>query len=362
MKLEVLFIGDIFRFNTIVQEYILRKITTTLGRVDSIEFIKKSDNDLLVYLEQRCETQQHTIFITTPNNYATIGKMLATVTQDNQVVKENMLIPSQAQLVDPNSYIIHHNDALFNVVIMEEGSTMPNLYKKETEQHATIHIFEEEKELLETLLQPIAQTYNLSFNVTQIVPGWLRVDIINIKFGEVDNFIASMKKLLPTKMIPQENVVAYMIEKLAHAKKKISFAESCTGGLLSYLFTKNNGASVVFDGSLVTYSNELKENWLAVDEETLLNYGAVSTEVVEQMSDGVLSVSGADYAIAVSGIAGDGGGTPQKPVGTVYIGVRSVKTHKEEHLVFQGDRNYVQMQSALYGIKMVLLLDKETFF
>jgi nicotinamide-nucleotide amidase len=80
------------------------------------------------------------------------------------------------------------------------------------------------------------------------------------------------------------------------------------------------------------------------------------------MSDGALNVSGADYAISISGIAGDSGGTPQKPVGTVYIGVRSKTEHRQEHLSLHGDRNYIQHQSVLFAIKMLLLIDKEIFF
>ena len=106
----------------------------------------------------------------------------------------------------------------------------------------------------------------------------------------------------------------------------------------------------------------LKENWLAVTHNALEENGAVSREVVTEMSEGAMNVSSADYTLSISGIAGDGGGTDEKPVGTVFIGARSETAHKEEHLNFSGDRNYVQHQSALYAIKMLLLLDKETFF
>ena len=156
--------------------------------------------------------------------------------------------------------------------------------------------------------------------------------------------------------------MAYIIERLSAANKRVSFAESCTGGLLSYYFTKNNGASTILDGALVTYSNSLKENWLAVSHEVITKEGAVSAEVVQEMSEGALNVSDADYALSISGIAGDGGGTELKPVGTVFIGVRSKTQHKEVHLHLQGDRNYVQHQSALHAIKMLILIDKEMFF
>ena len=112
----------------------------------------------------------------------------------------------------------------------------------------------------------------------------------------------------------------------------------------------------------MTYSNELKDNWLAVEGSALEEFGAVSAEVVAQMSEGTMNVSHADYTLSISGIAGDTGGTDLKPVGTVFVGVRSKEDHKEVHLQLQGDRNYIQHQSVLEAIKMLLSIDKEIFF
>jgi len=168
--------------------------------------------------------------------------------------------------------------------------------------------------------------------------------------------------LLNGKLIAASNIAAYIIEKLSHARKKISLAESCTGGLIAAYITKESGSSSIFDGSLVTYSNLLKANWLAVDNASLEKFGAVSEETVLQMAEGTLNVSDADYAIAVSGIAGPEGGSEQKPVGTVYISVRSKEKLSTQCLYLKGDRNYIQEQSALYAIKMLLTLNKELFF
>ena len=156
--------------------------------------------------------------------------------------------------------------------------------------------------------------------------------------------------------------MSYIIDKLSSQNKKIAFAESCSGGLLTYYFTKNNGASKILDGALVTYSNSMKENWLGVNSKTLEEYGAVSAQSVSEMSDGAMNVSDADYAISISGVAGEGGGTEYKPVGTIYVGVRSKTEHKESRLNLSGDRNYIQHQSVLFAIKMLLLMDKEIFF
>ena len=102
-------------------------------------------------------------------------------------------------------------------------------------------------------------------------------------------------------------------------KKTIAFAESCTGGFISYSIARIPGASDYFKGSVVAYQNEVKVNQLGVKEETLQQHGAVSEDTVKEMARGVRQRLGADVGIATSGIAGPGGGTPEKPVGTIWI-------------------------------------------
>lgn len=101
----------------------------------------------------------------------------------------------------------------------------------------------------------------------------------------------------------------------------LSLAESCTGGSLAASLTQLPGASSYFLGSVVAYSNSLKTKLLRVPPDLIREHGAVSKEVVAAMLDGILSVSGSDFAIAVSGIAGPAGGTASKPVGTVWGGI-----------------------------------------
>ena len=112
------------------------------------------------------------------------------------------------------------------------------------------------------------------------------------------------------------------------------------------------------------YAKKAQENFKMADEieDILKENGAVSVEVVSEMSDGAINVSSANYALSISGIAGEGGGTVDKPVGTVCIGVRTQNKHEEIYLNLNGDRNYIQSQSVLYAIKLLLLIDKEMFF
>jgi nicotinamide-nucleotide amidase len=363
MKLHLMFIGNKFIYNEPLQEYVLRQVKKMCDRPESITFYKDGDNSLFLEIEKELSSHEQLIIITTKQNFSTVGKLISTATNDVQVLKEEgALMPQKALIYEEGSYLLEHGETLVNVIQIDESKKMPQILIRNEITNATIHIFDEEKETLVNILTPIAQTYEVTFEVTTLIEGWQQIDISSKLYGDISNFISASKKLLSNKLIPFENIYEYIIETLSSQNKKITFAESCTGGLLSYYLTKNNGASKILDGSLVTYSNDLKDNWLAVSGETLEEYGAVSAEVVREMSDGTLHVSHADYSIAVSGIAGDTGGTELKPVGTVYIGVRSKTAHHEKHLHFSGDRNFIQNQSALYAIKMLLLLDQETFF
>ncbi len=140
-------------------------------------------------------------------------------------------------------------------------------------------------------------------------------------------------------------------------KQSITAAESCTGGLVASMITKIAGSSDIFNGSIVSYSNKIKNQELNVKNETLEKFGAVSVEVVNEMLEGVISKFQADYAIAISGIAGPSGETINKPIGTVVIGICDAKANKSiEICLFKGTRQEVQTQAAQYSLKEILKL------
>lgn len=144
-----------------------------------------------------------------------------------------------------------------------------------------------------------------------------------------------------------------IINNLKENNKTLTFAESCTGGQIAAEFTTISGVSSVLMGSVVSYSNEIKSKWLNVKEETLIAHGAVSKETVEEMLTGALQMASADYAIAVSGIAGPTGGTDEKPVGTVYIGIKNSQHSIVELHNFSGDREEVQKQAKNTAISLL---------
>ena len=149
---------------------------------------------------------------------------------------------------------------------------------------------------------------------------------------------------------------------LKQKDETITCAESCTGGLIASQITEISGSSSVFKGSIVTYSNEIKEQELNVKKETMIEHGVVSCQVVEQMCQGVLKKFDSTYAIAVSGVAGPTGGTKNKPVGTVAIGVVSAYGDNNIKLYhFNGDRKNVQLQAAKTAFEIFFeILKKNT--
>jgi nicotinamide-nucleotide amidase len=152
----------------------------------------------------------------------------------------------------------------------------------------------------------------------------------------------------------EDTIAGLCHEKLFGTGKKLAIAESCTGGLIQNLFTDNSGSSNYFAGGVVSYSNDGKRKLLGVKESTLKNFGAVSEEAVQEMLKGVRSLFDVDYAIAVSGIAGPTGGTKEKPVGLVYIGVNIEGELLVERFNFSGDRLQVKQQSAENAIYLLL--------
>lgn len=142
--------------------------------------------------------------------------------------------------------------------------------------------------------------------------------------------------------------------KLAESGRKVTCAESCTGGLLAANLTRLPGSSAWFDMGFVTYSNEAKQQLLSVNPTTLSHYGAVSEEVVREMALGALIASKADYALSISGIAGPDGGTEDKPIGLVWFGLASKKRIWAQSQHFQGDRDQIRAQAVNHAIGLLL--------
>lgn len=172
---------------------------------------------------------------------------------------------------------------------------------------------------------------------------------------ELDFYTNRMAELAGTHVIAAEDrpVPEVILNRLKARGKTLVTAESCTGGYIAHLLTRIPGASEVFLGSIVAYSNGVKSSQLGVEGETLRRFGAVSRETVQEMATGALRNLGGDYSIAVSGIMGPGGGSPEKPVGTVWIAVAHQEGVQAEKFVFSGERLQMIERTALAALGML---------
>jgi nicotinamide-nucleotide amidase len=178
---------------------------------------------------------------------------------------------------------------------------------------------------------------------------------------KVDEFVARITERVGASVVAQEDIPLEkaILNFMAARELTLSTAESCTGGYIAHLITQHAGSSKVFFGGAVSYSYELKESMLGVKNETLWQYGAVSQETVTEMVEGALLNFKSDYAIAVTGIAGPGGGTEEKPVGTVWIGVACAKKTVTRKFQFGNKRQQNIERTAIAALNMLNIMLKE---
>jgi len=329
--MEIIFIGKEWKFKKALRDEILKELypkRISYKETFNIDFTPNDD----------------TIIVTSPNYYPLVTRILATKTNKNLIVKENQLIPENAKF-SKNSFLIKLNNFNVNVILLKDK--IPEILFL-TSSYEEINLFRIDKETVKMLIEPIFSPRKIEYTLIENEGGFIQI------FSEPLNKKIKKEILDALPFTIFGNIFEHIIKTLP--PKKITFAESCTGGLIASTLTKYAGASNCFDGSVISYSNDIKSKWLGVSKDTLKLYGAVSEQTVKEMLQGALEVSDSDYAIAVSGIAGPGGGTKEKPVGTVYIGVADKKELKVEHHLFKGDRNYIQYQAMMNSIRMFINL------
>ena len=212
---------------------------------------------------------------------------------------------------------------------------------------------------LETLLQDLIQNQQNPTIALLIKPGYVEIRLTAKGESKAD----CQEKLGPWRSILLERLkdirsldtsVLEDFHKVALTTGvTIGTAESCTGGLVGKTLTDLGGSSGYYQGGIISYANSVKEQVLGVSSDTLATYGAVSEETAKEMVEGVFRVLRTDYAIATTGIAGPGGGSQEKPVGLVYIGIgtpRGITVHKE---IFIGDRTSIRKSVAERAIQYV---------
>ena len=204
-------------------------------------------------------------------------------------------------------------------------------------------------------IAPYAKTNEMAFRVT--AKG--KSEAENLKM--IDNVIQKMYYVLGDAIYGFDNntLEEIVVKELKEKNYTISFAESCTCGLLASKIGNVSGASDIFNESYVTYANSAKNKLLGVAEDTLEKFGAVSEETATEMSVGLKNKTGADIAVSVTGIAGPTGGTPEKPVGLVYIGITFKNKTKVYKLNLKGERQKIREAVCMHALNYVRLTIKE---
>jgi nicotinamide-nucleotide amidase len=256
----------------------------------------------------------------------------------------------------------------FEMISLMENQVIPRLSQRSANQvviHRTIQTFGLPESFLAEKLTNWENQLPLNIKLAYLPsPTSIRLRLSaygNSEMNLMDNIEAEVRKLYHVipKYIFGENddslqsVIGQML-KLRNAT--ISTAESCTGGTIAHMITQIPGSSAYYKGSIVAYSNQVKEQILGVDPELIKKFGAVSIPVVEAMAKGVQEKLKTNYAIAVSGIAGPDGGTLEKPVGTVCFAIKSDKALISKELIFTSDRQRNILRTSVTALNMLWLM------
>ncbi|MBN1823793.1 MAG: competence/damage-inducible protein A [Endomicrobiales bacterium] len=249
-----------------------------------------------------------------------------------------------------------------------EASVFPALKRIETgiKKSFTLHVCGMGESAVDEKIRPIVEAERklekgvVSFT---ILAHQMIVDIKTSVSGEdellIDETLTNLKQEL--RDVLKENIYgegrqtleSVLGELLIKNKKTLSLAESCTGGLVAHRITNIPGSSLYFKQAAVTYSNESKKTLLGVKEATLKEFGAVSEETVMEMAEGVKKVSGTDYSISLTGIAGPAGGTSEKPVGLVFVGISGPEGPQAHKFIFSGSRIEIRERAANFALDLL---------
>lgn len=267
-----------------------------------------------------------------------------------------------------NSILVSMPGVPFEMKGIMENHVLPRLKSISGNRvivHKTVHTFGLPESFLAEKLSgwenELPQSMSLAYLPSPLSIR-LRLSSTGRNKHEIDKLIQLQVDKL-TQIIPDnifgfdDDTMALVVGSLLKSKKStLAVAESCTGGTISEMITANSGSSEYFLGGVVAYSNELKISLLGVDKNTLKTHGAVSQQVVESMAKGIRNVTGADYSIATSGIAGPTGGTPDKPVGTIWIAASSNSNTVSKMHRFSNERERNITRSSVTALNMLRLL------
>ncbi|MBL0687671.1 MAG: CinA family protein [Sulfurospirillum sp.] len=363
METTLIMVGESLKINIPFLEYIDSHIHQHVKIPKQKIFLDKSTKNLFEILEKILEQSEQTLIVSSKDSFNLVGKVISTLNEDVLELQGNTLVPSKFEKYSNNSYLINYKDKKVNVIRAKENEELPQIFLTHKSGSTFFSLIGLDNDGAKVLLQPIADTYEVKLTSTSIAEGWSFTEATACKYGNLKKFLISVKSLFPNKYIANDNILNHIVDSLAIANKTVSLAESCTGGRIATMLTSVSGSSKTFNGSVVSYSNDIKKEWLGVSSSTLKNHGAVSEACIKEMLKGILNKSSSDFAIATSGIAGPNGGTKSKQVGTVFVGACAKNGEiMIERVLLKGSRKYIQMQSSYHALRLFLHVGKDIFF
>jgi nicotinamide-nucleotide amidase len=360
MKNMIIVVGDGIKYNSPFLEYLKNSVNNHIGVVDSITFINKNDDAIFTLIEEVTKTFKN-IIIATEEGFELIGKILSTLTSDTLVVDNNMLIPSKRESISKESYLVKCGNSFVNVLKIEMGKPLGDILLEVKKSRVAFYLFGDKD--ASSRVEKFANIFEMQISKTELIEDLYFFDLYAKSERTIQHFVEQMNIHFNESTLFGDDLSKIIVNRLIEIDKSITTAESCTGGLIASEITKHSGVSSIYHGSIVSYSNEIKHQLLGVKEETLQRFGAVSKECVKEMLDGAMKSFNSDFAIAVSGIAGPTGGTLNKPVGTVIIGVKNSSNKVIlRKLNLKGDRIYIQQSSKYWAFKLLVESNKKLFF
>lgn len=362
MRHLLLVIGFELKTNANYLSYILRTYEDKFQEVNDVVILEKSSKDLPFLLEKYSRDYDFITIFAYDDYYGTTAKILATLNGDSLVLKDDILAPIKSLEHNEQGFLMHLAKCKINLLKSSNLRKIPPLLGFIDIKFEYFCLLDIDEESAKLLLDTIAKSYEISIQSSELLKNLVLIKASSLQYGKLDEFLSAAKKLFSDKFIPGKDPLTFIVSVLKREKLKISFAESCTGGLCASKLTGIDGVSEIFDGSVVSYSNRIKHEWLGISEGVLENNGEYSQKCVYFMLKGIFKTAKPDFAIAISGLAGTADVADIK-AGTIFAGVMYKDGNfLQESFHISGDRRFIQEQAVLHTFSLLLRLKKEIFF
>lgn len=360
MRHLLLIIGAELSLNKNYLDYISKHYEDNFGEVNERICLDKATKELPFLFETWISEYDYITIFTNSELYAINAKMIATLNKDSLVFQNDILVPSKTLNSSQNSFLAQISRCKINLLKVSLDERLPELLSKPKINFAFFCLRDIDEDSAIILLDTLAKSYKIEILSTSLLSNLVLIKALSTQFSRLESFLQAVDNLFRQKLILAKNPLEFIASKLMQRELKISFAESCTAGLCAAELAKFNGISSIFEGSIISYSKRLKHEWLGISDLVLQN--EYSDKCVYFMLKGVFKTSACDFALAISGVAGDEDDRGVK-AGTIFIGAMYKDgSFLQEQLHIKGERNFVRHQAVLASFMLMLKLKPEVFF